>query len=56
MDGQDLVMAYTPEDMVEKTAYYLEHEDERREIAASGQSKVFKEFAYTKLLPRILEI
>lgn len=56
VDGQDLVMAYTPQDMVEKTAYYLEHEDERREIAASGQAKVFKEFAYTKLLPRILEI
>ncbi len=55
-DGQDLVMAYTPEDMIEKTAFYLEHEDQRREIAAAGQKKVFSEFAYTKLLLAVLEI
>ncbi|MBR4831893.1 MAG: glycosyltransferase [Butyrivibrio sp.] len=54
-DGVDLVLARTPEEMVEKTAYYLEHEDERKEIAATGQKKVFENFAYTKLLPNILE-
>ena len=51
----DLVLARTPEEMVEKTAYYLEHEDERKEIAATGQKKVFENFAYTKILPNILE-
>ena len=55
-DGVDLVIARTPEEMVEKTAYYLEHEDERKEIAAKGQQKVFENFAYTKLLPGILEV
>lgn len=55
-DGQDLVIAYTPEDMLEKTAYYLEHEDERKEIALNGQRKVLENFAYTKLLPVILKI
>ncbi len=54
-DGVDLVIAYTPEDMVEKTAYYLEHDDERAQIAANGQKKVFEEFAYTKLIPNILK-
>ena len=54
VDGEDLVIAYTPEDMVQKTAYYLEHEEERRQIAINGQRKVMESFAYTKLLPVIL--
>lgn len=53
-DGKELVIARTPEEMLELTAYYLEHEDERKEIAAAGQKKVYEEFAYTKLLPKIL--
>ncbi len=56
VDGEDLVMAYTPEDMLEKTAYYLEHEDERKAIALNGQKKVLENFAYTKLLPQILQV
>ncbi|MBP3197401.1 MAG: glycosyltransferase [Butyrivibrio sp.] len=55
-DGKELVIAYTPEDMVEKTAYYLEHDEERKEIAINGQKKVYREFAYTKLLPEILDL
>ena len=55
VDGQDLVIAYTPEDMVEKTAYYLEHDDERKTIALNGQKKVLDNFAYTRLLPEILK-
>ncbi len=53
-DVKELVIARTPEEMLELTAYYLEHEDERKEIAAAGQKKVYEEFAYTKLLPKIL--
>ena len=56
VDGQDLVIAYTPEDMLDKTAYYLVHEDERKEIALNGQRKVLESFAYTRLLPEILKI
>ncbi len=55
-DGVDLAIARTPEEMVDKAAYYLEHEDERKEIARNGQKKVFEKFAYTKLLPDILKI
>ena len=55
VDGQDLVIAYTPEDMIQKTAYYLEHEDERKEIAINGQKKVMENFAYTQLLTQILK-
>ena len=42
-------------EMIEKTAYYLEHEDERKEMAINGQKKVFEQFSYAKLLPRVLE-
>ena len=56
VDGQDLVIAYTPEDMLDKTAYYLVHEDERKEIALNGQRKVLENFAYTRLLPEILKL
>lgn len=55
-DGKELVIAYTPEDMVEKTAYYLSHDEERKEIAKNGQKKVYEKFAYTKLLPGILDL
>jgi spore maturation protein CgeB len=55
-DGVDLAIARTPEEMIAKTAYYLEHEEERQEIARNGQKKVFEEFAYTKLLPKILTL
>lgn len=55
-DGVDLAIAYTPEEMIKKTAYYLEHEDERKEIAINGQKKVFEKFAYTKLLPGLLTL
>ncbi|MCR5669752.1 MAG: DUF3880 domain-containing protein [Butyrivibrio sp.] len=53
-NGKDLAIAYTPEDMVALTAYYLEHEDERKEIALNGQKKVFENFAYSRLLTDIL--
>ena len=54
IDGEDLVIAYTPEEMVEKVGFYLENDDLRRQIALNGQKKVFENFAYTKLLPGIL--
>ncbi len=55
VDGEDLAIAYTPEEMVKKTAYYLEHEEERKQIALNGQKKVLENFGYTKLLPEILK-
>ncbi len=52
-DGTDLAIARTPEEMIEKAGYYLEHEDERKEIARCGQQKVFERFGYGKLLPEV---
>ena len=56
IDGEELVIAYSPEDMIEKTGYYLEHEDERKEIARRGQEKVLREFDYKDKLEEILAI
>lgn len=56
IDGRDLAIARTPEEMIQKTAYYLEHEEERKQIALNGQKIVFEKYAYTKLLPNILTV
>lgn len=37
---EDLVIYYNYEDLLEKVAYYLEHEEERARIAANGAKKV----------------
>lgn len=55
-DGKDLIIAHTPDEMVQQAAYYLEHEEERKAIALAGQKKVFEKFTYTKLLPEVLKI
>ena len=38
--GEDFVYYESREDLLDKIGYYLEHEDERRAIAASGHDKV----------------
>lgn len=38
--GSDLVCYFSKEDMVDKILYYLEHEEERTEIARNGYEKV----------------
>ena len=42
MDGEDLVMYSSMEDLVEKVAYYLEHDEEREQIAGNGYEKLKK--------------
>ena len=53
-DGYDLAIARTPEEMLAKAEYYLEHDDERQQIAINGQKKVFDNYAYSRLLPQII--
>lgn len=42
VDGEDLVMYSGMEDLIMKVAYYLEHEDERQQIAINGYKKLKK--------------
>lgn len=54
VEGEEVVLAYTRDDLLQKCAYYLEHEEERVEIARRGQAKVWQDFDYRKVLNRIL--
>ena len=54
-NGRELVWFESPEDLIDKAAYYLAHDDEREQIAANGHEAAEKIFSYDVLLPRILE-
>lgn len=56
VNGEEVVMFESKEDMLEKIAYYLEHEEERKQIAYNGWLKVQKEFTYQKQLAEILDL
>jgi spore maturation protein CgeB len=54
--GRDLVDFGTPDELVEKISYYLEHEKERKAIAANGYRQVKDKFRMEDSLSRILAI
>ena len=53
-DGEDLIMYASPEDAVEKAAWYLENEDARARIAGHAQPVLESEFNYDVKLAEIL--
>ena len=53
-DGEELVIAYTPEDLVEKCAYYLAHDEERNAIAIRGRERVLAQFRYETILGELI--
>ena len=53
---QEVVAYSSMEELVEKTAYYLEHEKERKEIAHNGFEKVAKEYNYPLRLSQMLAL
>lgn len=56
VDGDDFVSYSSREDLYAKVAYFLMHEDERREIAANGCKKVRANHTYEKRVAAMLEI
>ena len=42
IDGKDFIIYNTPEDLVERLHYYLNHPDEMRTIAENGFNKLLK--------------
>lgn len=56
IDGEEVVLYYSLEDAIMKCHYYLEHEEERKEIARRGYQKVKQEFSYDKRLETIFNI
>lgn len=53
---QEVVAYSNMEELVEKTAYYLDHEKERKEIAHNGFEKVAKEYNYPLRLSQMLSL
>ena len=54
-DGKEIVMYDSMEDLVRKTEYYLEHEEERKEIVRAGYEKVCTYFGIHKRVREMLE-
>lgn len=54
IDGKDLVVYYDKDDLLSKIEYYLNHEDERKQIAANGQKKVLRQHTYEQRILQIL--
>lgn len=52
--GEEIVTYHSPEDCVDKIRYYLEHEDERREIALRGLQRTLLEHTYHKRIHALL--
>lgn len=55
-EGDELALFESKEECVEKIAYYLAHEDKRKEIAAAGKRKVQELFSYEKGLERLFGV
>lgn len=53
--GDEFVFYESKEDLVEKIAYYKEHESERREIAQNGLLRVMKDHSYENRVQLMLE-
>ncbi len=54
--NKDLVVFESRHDLVKKAAYYLEHEDLRRQIAQNGYEKVKQLHSYKQRMSQMMEI
>lgn len=55
VDGKELVMYTSMEDLVEKVVYYLEHDEERKQIARNGYEKLKRNHNLGNKIEEILE-
>lgn len=51
--GENIVTYQTPDDLREKVAYYLAHDDERQRIARCGQTHVYAHHTYEQRLDQV---
>lgn len=56
VDGAEIVMFHSLEECMEKIDYYLQHEEERKQIAEAGRKKVQEAFSYQTGLTKLFEI
>ncbi len=55
-EGKELVTYTNEDDLLEKAAYYLAHDEERERIAAAGRAAVLQHHTYAHRIDRILEV
>ena len=55
-EGEEIALFENKEECMEKIAYYLSHEDERKEVAAAGKRKVRELFSYERGLERLFGV
>ena len=53
-EDKEIVMFKTPEELFEKVEYYLQHNEEREQIAKAGHDKVLECHTYEKKLEKLL--
>lgn len=53
-ENKEIVMFKTPEELFEKVEYYLQHDEEREQIARAGHDKVTECYTYEKKLGKLL--
>ena len=54
-EGKEIVMFRTPEELIQKVDYYLEHEEEREQIARAGHEKAMNDYTYEKKIKKLLD-
>ena len=52
--GENLVMFYNKKDLIKKVKYYLEHDEERREMARRGREVALQKMTYDALMKRVI--
>jgi spore maturation protein CgeB len=55
-DGEHLIGFDHPDDLVEKIRYYLEHPEERKEIARRGRQEVLQNHTYIHRIEKLLSV
>ncbi len=55
-DGVDLVTFCNQDELVNRVAYYLEHDEERQAIARAGRNQVLAQHTYSQRAERILDV
>ncbi|MBX7144824.1 MAG: glycosyltransferase [Oligoflexia bacterium] len=55
-DGKELISFANPNDLRDKVRYYMQHPEERAQIAAAGRERAMREHTYAMRLKRMLSI
>ena len=55
-DGKELALYGNAQELMDKAAYYLAHEEERQQVAAAGLHKVRELFSYEVRVKQMLEL